>query len=103
MKEQLLVVLVASTLKEDLIDALIQCPHITGFSLQEISGYSREHSQYDLSEQVAGYRKLHRFEVQHEAALERVLLKLLEEVCSASHARYWIVPVQTSGVVGQAQ
>lgn len=102
MSEQLLIVMVADAIREDMIDALIQCDSIGGFSQYEINGYSREHSQYDLSEQVAGYRKLCRFEIQHNAALEAELLALVRAVCSASHARYWVVPILHGGQLGQS-
>jgi hypothetical protein len=99
--EQLLVVVVAEAIREELIDALIQYEEISGFGLQEISGYSREHSQYDLAEQVAGYRKLCRFEIQHRKDQEFDLLDMIREVCNASHARYWIVPIIHGGQLGQ--
>jgi len=98
---QLLIVLVASAIRDDMIDALIQHDDISGFNLWEIDGYSQEHSKYSLGEQVAGYRKLHRFEIQHKAEQETDLLELLGPVCSASHARYWIVPIATSGQFGK--
>jgi hypothetical protein len=98
--EQLLIVLVSATIRDDLIDALIVYQDISGFSMQEISGYSREHSQYSLSEQVSGYRKLYRFEVLHEQGREAELLRRVDETCSASHARYWVVPVSKTGILG---
>ena len=102
MNFQLLTVLVPSTIKEDMVDALIQHDVISGFNLWEINGYSREHSQFSLGEQVAGYRKLHRFEIMHRTEQETDLMNLLDRVCSASHARYWIVPITASGQLGEA-
>lgn len=99
---QLLIVLVPSTIKEDMIDALIQHEAISGFNLWEINGYSRQHSQYSQGEQVAGYRKLHRFEIMHRTEQETGLMNLLDRICSASHARYWIVPITASGQLGEA-
>ena len=101
MNEQLLIVMVADAIREDMIDALIQCQSIQGFSQYEINGFSREHSQYDLAEQVAGYRRLCRFEIKHRTEQEEELLALLRRVCSASHARYWVVPVTCTGQIGQ--
>jgi hypothetical protein len=99
--DQLLIVMVADAIREDLIDALIQCELIGGFSQYEINGYSREHSRYDLSEQVAGYRRLCRFEIQHASAQEAELLALVRSICSASQARYWVVPILSAGHLGQ--
>lgn len=101
MKKQLLIVMVANAVREDLVDALIQSDFLDGFSQYEINGFSREHSQYDLSEQVAGYRKLCRFEIQHRMEHERELLSLVQDVCSASHARYWVIPLISGGQLGQ--
>jgi hypothetical protein len=98
--DQLLIVLVSATIRDDLIDALIIYEDISGFSMHEISGYSREHSQYSLSEQVSGYRKLYRFEILHAQEQEAELLRRVDETCSASHARYWVVPVSKTGVLG---
>jgi Protein of unknown function (DUF3240) len=100
--EQLLVVLVSAAMRDDLIDALIQHEDISGFSLQEMSGFSREHSQYSLNEQVAGYRSMLRFEIQHTDSQESALLALLEQVCRADHARYWIQPLHRTGAIGSA-
>ena len=92
--------LVSATIRDDLIDALIIYEDISGFSMHEISGYSREHSQYSLSEQVSGYRKLYRFEILHAQGHEVELLRRVGETCSASHARYRVVPITKTGVLG---
>ena len=98
--DQLLTVLVSDSIRDELIDALIGYQDISGFSMQEINGYSREHSAYSLSEQVSGYRKLYRFEIQHAQAQEQELLRRVGETCSTSHARYWLVPVSKAGTLG---
>lgn len=98
--EQLLIIIVSATVRDDLIDTLITYEGISGFNLQEINGFSREHSKYSLSEQVAGYRKLFRFEVMHDRDQEAQLLSQLGKVCGASHARYWIMPLSRSGQLG---
>lgn len=100
--DQLLIVLVSGTIRDDLIDVLIAYEDMSGFSMQEINGYSREHSQYNLSEQVSGYRKLYRFEILHSQEQEAELLRRVDKACSASHARYWVVPVSKAGVLGAA-
>lgn len=101
MNKQLLVILVSSTIRDDMVDALIQHTDISGFNLWTINGYSREHSKYSLSEQVAGYQSRHRFEIEHDAEQEAQLLELLGRVCRASHARYWITPIVKSGQLGE--
>ncbi|MFV8817172.1 DUF3240 family protein [Haliea sp. E17] len=97
MSDQLLVAIFPENIRDDLIDTLIQARDISGFSLQAIDGYSREHSQYDLREQVAGYRRMCRVEVLHPPELEATLLATLEGLCTASPIRYWVYPLSRSG------
>lgn len=97
MNTQLLVAIVPADLRDDMIDALIQLPEISGFGMQAIDGFSREHSQYDLREQVAGHRRMYRLEVIHTLEQEAGLLDALEGSCAASPIRYWITPLRVSG------
>ncbi|TGD74843.1 DUF3240 domain-containing protein [Mangrovimicrobium sediminis] len=94
---QVLVAIVSEGIRDDLIDALIELPEISGFNLQAIDGYSREHSQYDLREQVAGYRRLCRVEVMHAEEHQAALLARLNTVSAASPIRYWITPLLGCG------
>ena len=100
MQQQLLVLVVADELRDDIIDALMALPAISGFNLSPIAGYSREHSRFNLREQVEGHRKMSRFEVLHEREQEEELLSALQRVCAQSHARYWILPLAASGQLG---
>jgi hypothetical protein len=102
MNEQLLVVVASEKIREDLVDALIGLEEISGFNLGTIGGYSREHSEYDLGEQVAGYRRLCRLEILHREDQQATLLAALEAACGASPLRYWITPLIASGHLGQA-
>lgn len=94
---QLLVMMVPGDLRDDVIDSLISGEGISGFNMTTIAGYSREHSQYDLREQVEGYRQLFKFEVMHEPGHQVELLARLRPVCASANIRYWIVPVLEQG------
>lgn len=98
-REQLLVLVVANELKDSVVDVLAGLGDVSGFSLSNIEGYSREHHQLSLSEQVAGHRGMARFEVIHEPAQEQILLTALESACGPGKARYWIIPLAASGLV----
>ncbi len=100
MKEQLLTAVFSDDVKDDVIDALIAMEALSGFSLSRIDGYSREHSQFDVSEQVAGHRRMCRIEVLHEATLEEELLTTLGAAVRASHLRYWLTALAGSGTLG---
>ena len=93
MSTQILVAIIPENLRDDVVDALIQLAQISGFSMQAIEGYSREHSQYDLREQVAGHRRMYRLEVMHSPEQQGELLDALETHCTASPVRYWITPL----------
>jgi hypothetical protein len=90
---QLLIFIVPIDIKDDVVDALIELKAISGFNLERIAGYSKEHSQYSLREQVEGSREMYRFEVMHETPKKQDLLAALAPVCEAARIRYWLVPV----------
>lgn len=94
---QLLVMMVPGDIRDDVIDCLTACKVISGFNMTTMAGYSKEHSQYDLREQVEGYRKFFQFEVMHECQHQAELLATLRSVCAAANIRYWIVPVVEQG------
>lgn len=95
--KQVLVMMVPADLRDDVIDCLISGEGISGFNMTTIAGYSREHSQYDLREQVEGYRQLFKFEVMHGPGQQAQLLGKLRPVCASANIRYWIVPVLAQG------
>jgi hypothetical protein len=84
-------------LRDDVVDCLMACEHVSGFNMTSMAGYSKEHSQYDLREQVEGYRQFFKFEVMHPAARQVALMDSLRPACAAAHIRYWVVPVREQG------
>ncbi|PCI72916.1 MAG: hypothetical protein COB38_02435 [Gammaproteobacteria bacterium] len=95
--EQLLVVIAPVEIKDDLVDTLMSLECVSGFNFSEIGGYSKTHSQYDIGEQVQGYRKLQRFEIVHQSIEEAIILKALKKVCRNAQIRYWISPINSMG------
>jgi hypothetical protein len=93
----LLVVLAPADRRDDLVDALMGNDHISGFTLTPALGYSREHSDFSLGEQVAGYREYSRFEVLFEATEKARLLETLRRASGNERLRYWIMPVPETG------
>ncbi len=94
---QLLVIVVPREIKDDVVDTLMELEDISGFNLAKIAGYSAEHSQFNVREQVEGYRELYRFEVMHTQSQQKLLLDSLSTVCAGPRLRYWIVPVIEQG------
>lgn len=98
MTEELLFTLNAPTsLKDDIIDRLISLPNLTGFNLKKMSGYSKEHSLFDIAEQVEGYRAFYQFEVLIAANEVSMLKECLSPICKPAKLRYWLTPVIESG------
>lgn len=88
---------VPTSLKDEIIDRLIGLPKLTGFNLKKMSGYSKEHSLFDISEQVEGYRAFYQFEVLIPSSEVSILKECLSPVCQPAKLRYWITPVIESG------
>ena len=99
-EHQLLIVVVPVDIKDDVVDTLIGLEDISGFNLETIAGYSREHSQFSIREQVEGYRQLFRFEIMHRSDQQDRLISSLRPVCAGPHLRYWIVPIVEQGHFG---
>ncbi len=98
MTEALLFTLHAPTsLKDEIVDRLINLPNITGFNLIKLSGYSKEHSLYDISEQVEGYRAFYQFEILVASNEVGELKNGLNPVCQPAKLKYWLTPVMDSG------
>ena len=93
----LLVLLAPAGRRDDLVDALMGNERISGFTLSPALGYSREHSHFNLGEQVAGYRAYSRFEVLFEAREQEALLNTLRRASGNERLRYWIMPVPETG------
>ena len=74
---QLLILVAPVDIKDDIVDVLIELEGITGFNLEKMAGYSKEHSQFNVREQVEGYRELYRFEVMHSKQQQPHLLSSL--------------------------
>ncbi|CAA0090295.1 Uncharacterised protein [Halioglobus japonicus] len=94
---QLLTIVVPIDLRDDVIDALSGCACISGFNMSAIAGYSREHSQYDLREQVEGCRDLSQFDVMHESRHQDELLACLRGAFTSTKGRYWITAIGEHG------
>lgn len=94
MSEQVIFTLnVPIALKDEIIDKLITFENITGFNLTKTNGYSKEHSQFDIAEQVEGYRVFYQFEVLLFLKDIDKLKDNLKPVCQPAKLKYWFTPV----------
>ena len=98
----MLVLVAPGEIRDDLVDALMSCDLVSGFNMGQIAGFSREHSRFNLREQVVGYRDLFRFEIVHRSDDREALMSALAPVCERSHCRYWLLPLLHEGHFGPA-
>lgn len=94
--EFLLSLIVPVEIKDDVVDVLIEQDIISGFTLFEVSGFSKKHSQFNTKEQVEGYRRFYKFEIMHDESDQTTLLNSLQPLCEPSHVRYWIYNLKTA-------
>ncbi len=98
MLEQILFTLnVPSALKDELVDQLISHPNISGFNLKKINGYSKEHSLFDIAEQVEGYRDFYQFEVLMAKDEIAMFKEHLKPICQPARLKYWLTPIIEQG------
>lgn len=95
----MLVAIVPEALKDKVVDTLMAESFLSGFSLAKIQGFSKAHSQYNVREQVEGYRDFYRFEVLHQASSSAQLCQILSKTNSDKKIRYWILPLIETGVL----
>ncbi|WP_448213826.1 DUF3240 family protein [Colwellia sp. MEBiC06753] len=84
-------------LKDELTDHLLSYPDISGFNLKPICGYSKEHSAFNIEEQVRGYQDMVQFEVLIAQDKLDALKTSLAVVCQSLHLKYWCTPVIATG------
>jgi len=56
--EQLLVLIAQNDIKDDIVDTLIELEFLSGFSLGNICGFSREHSHFNIKEHIGSFVSL---------------------------------------------
>lgn len=96
--EQLLLTLIVPVeLKDEIVDTLISHEQVSGFSLGKIEGYSRNHSHFNISEQVEGHRAYYRFEIVIEQSQLDNVKSMLKKACTNSNIHYWLMPLLDSG------
>lgn len=95
----MLIAIVPEVLKDPVVDALMAESSLSGFSLSKSQGFSKEHSHFNLREQVEGYSDFYRFEILHLASNSEQLCQLLGKTNSDKKIHYWILPVIETGVL----
>ena len=95
--EQLFILISPKELKDELVDLFMSMEQLSGFNLKKINGYSQEHSSFNITEQVEGYREFYQFEVLIKDNDKEGLFTQLAPICQAAKLRYWLLPISESG------
>ena len=98
-EQQLLTIIIPVSMKATLVDVLMAYESISGFTMTKVAGFSRQHSQYSIQEQVVGYKDFYRIEVVLSAAEVQPLLGHLCQFKDRYPLRYWLLPLSDTGVI----
>lgn len=87
----------------DITDSVLDCllcqPYVSGFSVQQIDGYSKDHASYTVTEQVAGYRAICRIDIRLEKSEIHALTSAIKQLDLQHSIRYWVTPVIEFGSI----
>jgi nitrogen regulatory protein PII len=98
-EQQLLTIIIPVSMKTTLVDVLMAYESISGFTMTKVAGFSRQHSQYSIQEQVVGYKDFYRIEVVLENTQVNPLLRHLCQFKDRYPLRYWLLPLTDAGVI----
>jgi len=97
--QQMFTIILDEAVKDDAIDIAMSLDNITGFTLSEAHGFSHQHAQYDIKEQVEGYRDLFRLDIIHEPAKLPDLLTAFTQLASRFKLKFWVTPLIEYGEI----
>jgi len=99
MSDALLMLVVAPSLEEAMVDVLLTQTNVSGFTSSQVYAHGTQASQLSLLEQVTGRQQKIQFLVY---STETALTDLLAQLSSAFHQadiRYVLLPVLASGLI----
>ena len=98
-KQQILTIMLNEGIKDDAVDLIIELEQLSGFTLSKANGFSRKHAQYDLKEQVEGYKDFYRLDVIHEKDDLDIILEKFSQLGSRFKLKYWVTPLLACGEI----
>lgn len=96
-----LVLVIAPSLEEELVDQLLDLPEVGGFTSCVVQGNGKQHKM-SLAEQVAGRRRRLRFELVLYADRIDDVLQRLRTILGADTV-YWVEQIASFGKLGELQ
>jgi len=97
--QQMLTIMLNESVKDDAVDLIIGLEQLSGFTLSKANGFSRKHAQYDIKEQVEGYKGFYRLEVIHNQNDLADILEKFSGLGSRFKLKYWVTPLVTIGEI----
>jgi len=97
--QQMFTIILDKAIKDDAIDIAMSLDDVTGFTLSEAYGYSHQHAQFELKEQVEGYRNLYRLDIIHESAKLPDILTSFTQLGTRFKLKYWVTPILEYGEI----
>jgi hypothetical protein len=93
----LLVLIVPPTLEEPLVDWLLDCPSLSGFSTTAIHGHGSGQAGLSAIEQVTGRRRRVQFQLHVTWEQAQTILAGLQRDLPEADVHYWLLPLVDSG------
>ena len=97
--QQLFTIIINKSIKDDAVDLVLSLEYITGFTMNQAFGYSRKHAQYDIKEQVEGYKDFYRMDIAHEPKDLQDLLLAFSQLGGQFKLKYWVTPIISHGEI----
>lgn len=97
--QQLITIMLNKSIKDDAVDIVLNLENITGFTLYNAYGYSRKHAQYDIKEQVEGYKDFYRLDIVHSPDDLKQLLQAFSQLDGRFKLKYWVLPLIDCGEI----
>lgn len=98
---ELLVLIAPANRRDELVDTLMACENVAGFTRSPAAGFSRHHSHFSLRESVQGYVDQERFEVVCDKEVVDDLLKRFECLAGRDQFYFWSTPLSREGTLGE--
>ena len=97
--QQLITIMINKSIKDDAVDVVLNLENITGFTLYNAYGFSRKHAQYDIKEQVEGYKDFYRLDIVHDSNDLGDLLEAFSHLGGRFKLKYWVLPLIDCGEI----
>lgn len=97
MNECLLVIIVAPAVEDALVDWLLTCEGMNGFTGLKVDGHGTGNQRLSIAEQVTGRSRKLMFQCHLSVEVAREIIEGLKRDFAGSGLHYWMVPVLEAG------